>query len=155
MSESRRIDDPFEAVFRVMLSGIFLVAGTNHLLRPDLITGRLKNAPLSWLATWMASPDVLVWMAGGALLVGGLGLLTGFKTRLAAAGLLLVVLPITLTVQVGRMSTLGPLFKNIGLMGGLLYFATHGSWTWSVDGWLSGERRAEASEASPRSVERA
>ena len=133
----RRYDDPFEAVFRVMLSGIFLVAGANHLLKPDHIAGRLENAPLSWLATWMGPPNVLVLMAGIALLVGGVGVLVGFKTRLAAAGLLLVVLPITLTVQVGRMSTLGPLFKNIGLMGGLIYFAVHGSWSWSLDGWLA------------------
>ena len=131
--QTKRYGDPVEAVFRVMLSGIFLVAGTNHLLKPDHITGRLENAPLSWLATWMASPKALVVMAGVALLAGGVGLLVGFKTRFAAAGLLLVVLPITLTVQVGRLSTLGPLFKNIGLMGGLLYFAVHGSWNWSID----------------------
>jgi putative oxidoreductase len=131
------------AVFRVMLSGIFLVAGTNHLLRPGHITGRLESAPLSWLATWMAPPQALVLMAGVALLVGGLALLTGFATRRAALGLLLVVLPITLTVQVGRMATLGPLFKNIGLMGGLLYFATHGGGRWSLDVVLGREGSPE------------
>jgi len=34
----------------------------------------------------------------------------------------LVLLPITLSVQVGQIETLGPLFKNIAIMGGLLFF---------------------------------
>lgn len=125
-----------QALFRMMLSGIFLVAGANHLLRPGFIAERLEQAPLHWLATWMAPPEILVLLAGVVLVTGGLALLTGFATRWAALGLFLVVVPITLTVQVGRLSTLGPLFKNIGLMGGLLYFVTHGSPTWSLDGWL-------------------
>jgi len=28
-----------------------------------------------------------------------------------------------LTIQVGQMATLGPLFKNIALLGGLLFFS--------------------------------
>jgi len=35
----------------------------------------------------------------------------------------LVLIPITLTIQVGQVQTMGPLFKNIGLAGGLLFFA--------------------------------
>lgn len=136
--------------FRVMLSGIFLVAATNHLLKPGHVAGRLEQAPMGWLATWMGPPEALVVMAGIALLAGGIALAVGFQTRLAALGLFLVVVPITLTVQVGRLSTMGPLFKNIGLMGGLLYFATHGARACSVDALLRREDGAADGESAAR-----
>jgi putative oxidoreductase len=134
-------DGTVRAVFRVMLSGIFLVAGANHLVRPDMIAGRLESAPLGWLATWAAAPEVLVFLAGLTLLVGGVGLVAGLGTRWAALGLLVVVIPITLTVQVGRIATLGPLFKNVGLMGGLVYFAARGAGQFSIDAWMANESR--------------
>ena len=120
------------AVFRIMLSGIFLVAGINHLTRPDMVAGRLQDAPMGFLATWAAPAETLVLLAGVALIIGGLALLVGFRTRLAALGLIALIIPITLTVQVGRISTLGPLFKNIGLTGALIYFAVHGSHSFSL-----------------------
>lgn len=120
-------------MFRVMLSGIFIVAGANHLFKPAAIAGRLENAPLSFLATWAAPPETLVLLAGVALLAGGLALLLGLRTRAAAMLLIALIIPITLTVQVGRLATLGPLFKNIGLTGALIYFAVHGSQSYSLD----------------------
>lgn len=121
------------AVFRVMLSGIFLVAGIRHLMRPEAVVQRLLKAPLAWLATWMAPPEFLVIAAGIGLFLGGVALMLGFKTRWAALWLVVLIIPITLTVQVGRIATIGPLFKNIGLTGGLLYFLTHGADAFSMD----------------------
>ncbi|MFB6371763.1 MAG: DoxX family membrane protein, partial [Bradymonadaceae bacterium] len=111
-------------------------AGTNHMLRHEVIVGRLEAAPMSWLATAVGPPDLLVTAAGVGLLVGGLALLSGLMTRWAAVGLI----AITLTVQVGSIKTLGPLFKNIGLMGGLSYFATHGARAWSLDELMQTDR---------------
>ncbi len=121
-------------VFRMMLSGIFIVAGLNHLRAPDHIAQRLEAAPMGHLATWIADPNTLVLLASGPLLIGGLALVIGAYTRTSALVLLAMIIPITLTVQIGDISTMGPLFKNIGLMGALLYFATHGSDSLSVDG---------------------
>lgn len=126
-----RLTTPFQAraltIFRFMLSTIFLVAGINHLLSPGAIANRLENAPMGHLATSVAPAELLVTLVGVALLLGGIALATGFKTRWAALLLILLLIPITLTVQVGSLDTMGPLAKNIGLAGGLLYFLTHGS----------------------------
>jgi len=129
------------ALFRALISLIFLVAGTGHLLNTEHIVQRLNDAQLGYLATSVAPAEPLVLLAGGALLAGGLGLLLGLQTRLAAGLLILVVIPITITVQIGR-PTLGPLFKNIAILGGLLYFAAHGA------GPLSLDRQSSPDEAS-------
>jgi putative oxidoreductase len=124
-----------------MLSLIFLVAGTGHVLNTEHIVGRLLEAQYGFLATAIAPARLLVLLAGAALLVGGLGLLLGFRTRWAAGLLILVVLPITITIQIGR-PTLGPLFKNVAIMGALLFFATHGAGPYSVDAFFSGRHES-------------
>jgi len=129
------------ALFRALLSLIFLVAGTGHLLNTEHIVQRLNDAQLGYLATSIAPAEPLVLLAGVTLLAGGLGLLLGIQTRLAAGLLILVVLPITITIQIGR-PTLGPLFKNVAILGGLLYFAAHGA------GPLSLDRQSSPDEAS-------
>jgi putative oxidoreductase len=94
------------------------------------------NAQYGYLATSVAPPEPLVLLAGAALLVGGVCLLTGYRTQDAAVLLILLVIPITITIQLGR-STLGPLFKNIAILGALLYFATHGAGPFSFDRWFN------------------
>lgn len=130
------------AIFRAMLSVIFLTAGLNHVLQPEHIARRLENAPLGFLATLIASPTALVLLTGVVLFAGGLALLTGFQTRRAALVLFALLIPITLTVQVGSLSTMGPLAKNIGLAGGLLYFAAHGADSFSFDHWRNMRRNS-------------
>ncbi|TXD36001.1 DoxX family membrane protein [Lujinxingia vulgaris] len=116
-----------------MLSGIFIVAGLNHLIDPSRTAARLESSPMGFLATAIAPAQPLVVLSGVALLIGGLALLLGFYTRAAALGLLAIIIPITLTVQVGSMASMGPLFKNIGLAGGLLFFIAHGADTFALD----------------------
>lgn len=115
-----------ETVFRILFSSIFVAAGAMHLAFPDRVARRLAAAPLSSLVTWVAPPATLVTAAGVVLLAGGLALLFGLRTRLAAAALIAVLIPITVTVQVGA-GELGPLFKNIAILGGLVHFAVVGT----------------------------
>nr|WP_263819813.1 DoxX family membrane protein [Salinibacter sp.] len=129
------------ALFRGMLSLIFLVAGTGHLLNTGHIVERLLGAKYGFLATAVAPARPLVLLAGAALLIGGLGLLLGYRTRWAALLLILVVIPITITIQIGR-PTLGPLFKNVAIMGGLLFFATHGAGPYSLGERLQGRQQS-------------
>ena len=116
-----------DLAFRGLFSLIFIGAGLRHLVRPDEIGDRLTAAPLSYLATAVAPIPVLVIATGVLLLVAGVGLLLGVWPRLAAAALAAVLVPITITVDLGHTEALGPLFKNIALLGGLIHFMTYGA----------------------------
>ncbi|MGY5851681.1 DoxX family protein [Salegentibacter sp. F14] len=109
-------------IFRVLLSGIFLVASFNHLLNVEKTVNRIDQASFKGIAYFFGNPELLVILSGVVMLLSGFALLIGYKTRYAAVVLALVLLPITLTVQVGQINTLGPLFKNIAIMGGLVFF---------------------------------
>ncbi|MGB7841312.1 MAG: DoxX family membrane protein, partial [Salinimicrobium sp.] len=71
---------------------------------------------------FFGEPEILVITSGIVMFIAGLGLFTGFKTRWASIILAAVLIPITLTIQVGQVTTLGPLFKNIAILGGLTFF---------------------------------
>lgn len=109
-------------VLRIMLSGIFLVASVNHLINVEGTVNKMDQASLKGMAYAMGNPEYMVILSGIVMLIAGISLLVGFKTRYAAAILALVLIPITITVQIGQMSSLGPLFKNVAIMGALLFF---------------------------------
>lgn len=113
--------------FRVLLSLIFVVAGARHLIVPASVHERLLSTPFGQILAGYIYPEPLVILAGAGLLAGGLALMLGLHTRKAAIVLIGILIPITITVQLQGLHTLGPLFKNIGLLGGLIYFASHGS----------------------------
>lgn len=71
----------------------------------------------------LGSPETAVILSGIVMLIAGIALLIGFKTRLAAIALIAVLITITLTIQIGQMATLGPLFKNIAILGGLIFIS--------------------------------
>ncbi|UJH89662.1 DoxX family protein [Antarcticibacterium sp. 1MA-6-2] len=109
-------------LLRIMLSGIFLIASSNHLMNVEQTAQRIDAASLSKFAYFFGNPELMVILSGIAMLVAGLAFLVGFQTRWAAVILLAVLIPITITIQVGQANTLGPLFKNVAIMGGLLFF---------------------------------
>jgi len=131
--EDKAINKISVLIFRVMLSLIFLVAAINHLFEPGKAVHRLAESKMGFLATSFVSPEVLVMLAGIGLLIGGLSLIAGFKTKFAAALLILIIIPITLTVQIGNPEGMGPLFKNIGLTGALIFFLFNGSLYYGID----------------------
>ncbi|APU69580.1 DoxX family protein [Christiangramia flava] len=109
-------------ILRIFLSGIFLVAGFNHLIHTKKTVAKLEQAKFKGFAHFFGDPETLIILSGVVMLIAGLAFILGFYTRYAAIILALVLLPITLSVQVGQIETLGPLFKNIAIMGGLLFF---------------------------------
>src|SRR5690606_16135276 len=96
---------------RIMGSLIFITAAFNHLFQVEKAAARLEKAKMGFLATSWADPETLVILSGIGLLAGGLMLLAGFQTKKAALLLMLILIPITITMQMGSAATLGPLFK--------------------------------------------
>ena len=109
-------------IFRMMLSGIFLVASFSHIIKLEKTVQRIDQARFKGIAYFFGEPKLLVFVSGIVMFIAGIGLLTGYKTRWAATILAAVLIPITLTIQVGQITTLGPLFKNIAILGGLAFF---------------------------------
>ncbi|WP_313115185.1 DoxX family protein [Aequorivita sediminis] len=109
-------------VLRIMVSGIFLMAGANHLIEIEKTVNRIQMAKLKGFAEIFGNLELLVILSGIVMLAAGVSFLIGFKTRWAAMVLLAVLIPITITIQIGQVNSLGPLFKNIAIAGGLLFF---------------------------------
>ncbi|ERM82423.1 hypothetical protein P872_18090 [Rhodonellum psychrophilum GCM71 = DSM 17998] len=120
-------------ILRGMSSLIFIMAGLNHLIHGEQAAKKLEQAELGYLATWMAPVETLILLSGIGLILGGILFLIGFKTKISSLVLLLILIPITLTIQVSDAGTNGPLFKNIALMGVLIFFIMNGAVSYGLD----------------------
>src|SRR5690554_2826928 len=109
-------------LLRILVSGIFLVTGLNHLIEIEKTVSRIEAAQFKGFAAIFGNLELLVILSGIAMLIAGFSFMIGFKTRWAAIVLLAILIPISITIQVGQITTLGPLFKNIAIAGGLLFF---------------------------------
>lgn len=109
-------------LLRIMVSGIFLVAGINHLVDVEKTTQRIEMAQFKGFAMFFGTLEILVILSGIAMIIAGISFMIGYKTRWAAMVLLVILIPISITVQLGQLTTLGPLFKNVAIAGGLLFF---------------------------------
>lgn len=109
-------------VLRILLSCIFIVASANHLFQVEKTVNKINQAKFKELAYIFGNPEITVIASGIPMLIAGFALMLGFQTKYAAIILAMILIPITITVQIGQMSTMGPLFKNIAIFGGLLFF---------------------------------
>lgn len=122
-----------ELGFRIATSLIFIVAGIGHLVRPEQMLARLAEAPLGAHLVAAGLGGLLVLGTGVVLLLGGLALAFGLRTRPAALALVAVLVPITVTAHVGHGGDPGPLLKNVALLGSLAHFAVAGAGRFAVD----------------------
>ena len=122
----------FDAVIpfvgRVLLSAIFLFSVVGKLQAPAGTIGYIASAGLPF-------PQVGYALAVLIELVGGLALLVGYRTRIAAGALALF----SLAAAAGFHSNLADLnqfihfFKNVAIAGGLLQVVAFGAGGFSLD----------------------
>jgi putative oxidoreductase len=120
-------------VARFLMALIFLLSGFNKILHFAPTASMMAQLGLP-------SPQGLEVGAIAFELVGGLGLLVGYRTRFAAALLFTATLLFTIFVH-GKLlqnsqlaeQQLIEILKNIALMGGLLKFGLDGPGSYAVD----------------------
>lgn len=121
-------------VARILLSLLFIIAGLG------------KLADVAGFAGYMASggvPAVLAWPVILLEILGGLAVLVGFQTRIAALALggFSVLAGLLFHYAPADQMQMTMLLKNLGLGGGFLLLAQTGAGAWSVDA-LRGPRAA-------------
>jgi putative oxidoreductase len=117
---------------RVLMSSLFIWDGVLQLGAP------------ARTATYFASlnipiPNVAVWVSIAIHLLGGLAILIGFKTRWAAAVLLLLCLGTAFRIHLpaGDMTNMINFYKNLVMAGGFLYVIAFGAGSVSADEGMS------------------
>jgi len=117
-------------VGRALLSAIFLLSVVGKLQAPAGTIGYIASAGLPF-------PQIGYALAVLIELVGGLALLFGFRTRIAAGALAIF----SLVAAAGFHSNLADMnqfihfFKNVAIAGGLLQVVAFGAGTFSLDAY--------------------
>ena len=113
---------------RILLAAIFILAGFEKLTNISGTAGYFGTYNLP-------APNILAVLAGLVELLGGLAVLVGFQTRMAAFGLAAFCI---LTALIAHMdwADLNQLIhfqKNLAMTGGFLVLGAYGAGTLSID----------------------
>lgn len=118
---------------RILISPVFILAGINKIVAFSMMTAYAASAHLPL-------PKVAIACAAVIEILGGLAILTGFQTKLAAWIVFLFLIPTTVLFHnfwvmqgMDRVNNLAHFQKNLAIMGGLLLLATFGAGAYSID----------------------
>jgi putative oxidoreductase len=118
---------------RILIAAIFITSGIAKVVDPAGAVGYMK-------AVGIPQPDVLVWVAALAEILGGLAVLFGFLTRVAALGLLVFLAVTTLCFHAfwnlegaEQKTQMVNFMKNLAIGGGLMMLIANGAGRYSAD----------------------
>jgi putative oxidoreductase len=136
MTMNQRQSDVIALIGRILMSVIFIMSGFSKLLGP-------ANTIQHIAADGLPVPPAAYVVAVLCELGGGLAILLGWQTRIAAAALAVFCLLTALTVHYhpGVAAQMVNFWKNITLAGGFLYVLAHGAGAYSLDAWPKLHRR--------------
>ncbi|MBA4164970.1 MAG: LysR family transcriptional regulator [Erythrobacter sp.] len=128
ISHEARRGDLLALGARVLIAPIFVLSGAAKLADPAGTIGYIGSVGLPFAEAGYAA-------AVAVELIGGLALLVGFKTRIAAIALALFTLAAALTFhfQLGDQNQFIHFFKNLAMAGGLLQIVAFGAGRFSLD----------------------
>ncbi len=121
-----------DPAFRVLTSLIFIVGGLGHFGQRAEMLDRMKESPWWDVINMIGDPNWLLWLSGAAFVVAGFALALGWMTRLSAIILFVTLIPITITVHVAP-GHVGPLFKNVAILGALFLIYCRGAGRYALD----------------------
>lgn len=121
---------------RIIVGVFYLYAGVDNIVNVGAKTGYIaaKGIPM---------PQVTIVLTALLLLIGGLSIITGYKTRIGVAAVVVFLLPVTIlmhnfwTVEdpMTRMIEMHSFQSNMALMGSaLMFLAIKTPWPFSLGG---------------------
>ncbi len=130
-SQTKALIDP---LFRLLTSLIFIIGGLGHFGQRKMMLDRMAESPWSPMVNRIGDPSILLMLSGLAFVAAGLTLAVGWMTRASALVLFVTLIPVTIAVHVvPDTSHIGPLFKNIAILGALLFFWARGPGAYALD----------------------
>lgn len=125
-------------VARALLALIFIISGAGKMFAFAGVAGMMGS-------TGFPAPRLFLAGAIAIEILGGLALLLGFQTRLAALALVVFLIPATLIFHATGISDpaqgqeqMVQVFKNLAILGGLLKFIADGAGAFALDGARAG-----------------
>lgn len=123
-----------DPLFRVLTSLIFIIGGLGHFGQHQIMLDRMTESAWTPLVNRIGDPSVLLWLSGLAFVVAGLTLAVGWMTRASALILFFTLIPVTVAIHVvPDTSHVGPLFKNVAILGALLLIWARGPGAYALD----------------------
>lgn len=127
----RAFADP---IFRVLTSLIFIIGGLGHFGQHRVMLERMAESPWAPIVNRIGDPSALLWLSGLVFVLAGVTLALGWMTRVSAFLLFVTLVPVTIAIHVVPDSShVGPLFKNVAILGALLFFCARGPGAWALD----------------------
>jgi putative oxidoreductase len=113
---------------RFLMSSLFIWDGILQLRNPG-------GTAQYFASVHVPAPDIAIWFSIAIHILGGLGILVGYKTRWAAALLALLCLGTAFGVHLpaGDTANMINFYKNLVMAGGFLYVVSFGAGGMSVD----------------------
>jgi putative oxidoreductase len=132
----------FAPLGRLLFSAMFIISGFNHFAQFDALVGYARSSGVP-------VPAVAVIVSGLTLLVGGLCVLLGVFTRIAAAGIAAFLIAAALLVHdfwtfadpQEAQQQMAHFLKNLSMAGGALLLVAFGPGPLSIRSRRAGARR--------------
>ena len=120
------MENVVKLVVRVLIAQLYIGSGIDKVFNPALSLMAMQK---------LGIPEFLIWPTAAFLIVAGFALLIGFRTSLAAAGLVAFTVVATPLFHndFADPNQIEHFVKNLAIIGGLLAFMKLGAGAFSVD----------------------
>lgn len=132
LQASNKYSELVDPLFRFLTSLIFIIGGLGHFGRKEDMLVRMEESPWRDVILALGDPQWLLWLSGAVFVAAGITLTIGWMARLSAMALFLTLIPITVTIHFAP-GHVGPLFKNVAILGALLFLFVRGPGAYALD----------------------